>query len=212
MRLSQLSLGCMQFTGKVPEEDAIETVKQAVARGVNHIETARCYGNSEERVGKALREILREVPRDQLYITTKIGPSSDLDEFKKNWDISMGHLGLDYLDNLDFHGPGQPGADRPGDAGGRLPRLRAQAPGPGGAPPLRFLHPRLSQGPDGAGRYRRVRLHQPALLHFNQGLRPVVQRAAELDMGVFIISPSAQGGNLHEPPPRLAEACAPCTR
>ena len=97
MMLSQYSLGCMQFTGKSKESNAIRTVERAVELGVNHLETARGYGNSEERVGKALKKILKKVPREELYITTKIGPSSDVDEFKQNFDISMKNLGIDYL-------------------------------------------------------------------------------------------------------------------
>jgi predicted aldo/keto reductase-like oxidoreductase len=36
-----------------------------------------------------------------------------------------------------------------------------------------------------------------------------VERAAELDLGVFIISPNAQGGRLFAPTPALETACAP---
>ena len=57
MPLSQITLGCMRFTGEHPEENAIATIERAVELGINHIETARCYGNSEERVGKALKQI-----------------------------------------------------------------------------------------------------------------------------------------------------------
>ena len=35
-----------------------------------------------------------------------MAPSSNVDEFKKNFQTSMDLLGIDYLDNLDFHGPG----------------------------------------------------------------------------------------------------------
>ena len=102
MLVSQFSLGCMQFIRGIPEETAISTIERAVASGVNHIETARGYGNSEERVGKALKRILKRVPREQLYVTTKIGPSTKVDDFKRNFEKSMDYLGLDYLDNLDF--------------------------------------------------------------------------------------------------------------
>ena len=113
MMLSQLSLGCMRFTGDSPEEDAIGTVEHAVACGTNHIETARGYGNSEELIGKALKRIFKQIPRKDLYITTKICPSSNVDEFKANFELSMNSLGLDYLDNLDFHGPGDVTSIRP---------------------------------------------------------------------------------------------------
>ena len=45
--------------------------------------------------------------------------------------------------------------------------------------------------------------------YFYQGLRDVVARAAELDMGVFIISPNNQGGRLQAPTAKLTAACAP---
>ncbi|NQZ70634.1 MAG: aldo/keto reductase, partial [Lentisphaeria bacterium] len=59
MVISQFTLGCMQFVGESPEETTIETVEKAVELGINHIETARGYGNSEERVGKALKGIFK---------------------------------------------------------------------------------------------------------------------------------------------------------
>ena len=39
--------------------------------------------------------------------------------------------------------------------------------------------------------------------YFYRSLRNVVDRAAELDVGVFIISPNNQGGRLHTPTPAL---------
>ena len=50
----------MQFT-RCPEPQAVATIERAVELGVNHLETARGYGNSEERVGKALKNILKKV-------------------------------------------------------------------------------------------------------------------------------------------------------
>ena len=94
MMLSQFSLGCMQFTGDSPEENTIATIERAVELGANYIEKARDYGNSEERVGKALKRILKTVPREKLYIATKIGSSSDVDNFRKNFERSMQHLGI----------------------------------------------------------------------------------------------------------------------
>jgi uncharacterized protein len=209
MPLSQLSLGCMRFTGEIPEQAALDTIHAAVAAGINHIETARGYGNSEERVGKALREILRTVPRDALYITTKIGPSSDVDEFKRNWERSQSALGLDVIDNLDFHGPGSAEQIRPALSSrgclGFVRQLQDQG-------VLRHFGFSTHGYPAGVrslidtGEFESVNLHY---YYFNQSLRAEVERARELDMGVFIISPSAQGGSLHAPTPALAEACAP---
>jgi hypothetical protein len=209
MRVSQLTLGGMQFTGNIPEEDAISAVERAVERGVNHIETARAYGNSEERVGKALKRILKRVPRESLFITTKIGPSSNVDDFKRNFDISQEYLGIECIDNLDFHGPGSVESVRPAMTStgclGYVRRLQAEG---------RLKHFGFSTHgyPKGVmdlvntGEFESINLHY---YFFYQGLRRVVERAAELDMGVFIISPNSQGGRLHRPTPELVEACRP---
>ena len=205
MMISQITLGCMQFTGDWPANLAVATIVEAVKRGINHIETARCYGNSEERVGKALRQL----PRDSYYITTKIGPSSDVDEFKRNFDISQSLLGVDTIDNLDFHGPGDLESVRPAmsESGclGYVRKLQDEG---------RIRHFGFSTHgyPHGVmdlvntGEFESVNLHY---YYFYQGLRGVVERARELDMGVFIISPNAQGGRLHSPTSELEEACRP---
>ncbi|MDA1191078.1 MAG: aldo/keto reductase [Candidatus Poribacteria bacterium] len=209
MMLSQITLGCMQFTGETPEEVAIQTVERAVELGINHLETARGYGNSEERVGKALKRIFKKIPREQLYITTKIGPDSDLDKFKRNWDTCMSLLGLDYLDNLDFHGPGSPEQIRAAlsDRGclGFVRKLQSEG-------TLRHFGFSTHGYPKGVmdlvntQEFDSINLHY---YYFYQGLRKVVDRAAELDMGVFIISPSNQGGRLHKPTLELEAACKP---
>jgi predicted aldo/keto reductase-like oxidoreductase len=199
----------MQITGKSSEENAIATIERAVELGVNHIETARGYGNSEERVGKALKRILKKVPREDLYITTKIGPSSEVDDFKRNFDTSMKYLGIDYLDNLDFHGPGSYETLKPAlrDDGclGYVRKLMAEG-------VVRHFGFSTHGYPKGVldlvntGEFESINLHY---YYFYQGLRHVIDRAAELDMGVFIISPNNQGGKLQAPTPALEQACAP---
>src|SRR5579872_6131180 len=195
----------MQYTRKWPEERAIETVVESVQRGMNHIETARGYGNSEERVGKALKRL----PRESYYITTKIGPSSNVDEFKRNFDTSQSLLGVDCIDNLDFHGPGSLESIRPAMTTqgclGYVRKLQDEG---------RLKHFGFSTHgyPQGVmdlvntNEFDSINLHY---YYFYQGLRNVVERATELDMGIFIISPSNQGGNLHRPTPALVEACSP---
>ncbi len=211
MMLSQMTLGCMQFAGDKPKENGIETVVRAVEMGVNHLETARGYTNSEERVGQALKVLLKTVPRDELYITTKIGPDSDVEKFKKNFEISQELLGIDCIDNLDFHGPGswervEP-AMRPGGCLDYVRKLQAEG---------RIKHFGFSSHgyPKGVMEVVNTEEFDSVNMHyyyFNQGLRDVVARAHELDMGVFIISPNGQGGRLHRPTPELTDACAPLT-
>jgi predicted aldo/keto reductase-like oxidoreductase len=208
MMLSQITMGCMQIPGS-PEEVAVETVERAVALGINHLETARSYGSSEALLGKALKRVLRRVPRDQVFITTKIGPSSNVDQFRRNFDASQELLGIEYLDNLDFHGAGSLDAVRPAMSAngclGYVRRLQAEG-------RVRHLGFSTHGYPKGVMELVNTREFASINLHyyyFYRGLRGVVERAALLDMGVFIISPSSQGGRLHRPTPQLSEACRP---
>ena len=50
-------------------ENARQTIEQAVSLGINHLETARGYGKSEQYLGTAIADGL-PMPRAQLYITT----------------------------------------------------------------------------------------------------------------------------------------------
>lgn len=207
--LSQISLGCMRIPGEVPEADALATVERAVELGINHIETARCYGNSEERVGKALQRVLKQVPRETFYVMTKIGPSSDVDEFKTNWEKSYTALGLETIDLLAFHCIGSveqvKTALQPGGCLGYVRQLQDQ----GLVRHLGFSthgYPAGVLGLIDTGEFAFIDLHY---YFFYQGLRVAVDAAAEHDMGVFIISPSDKGGQLHSPTPSLAAACAP---
>lgn len=55
---------------EVPEDQAIATVQRAMDLGINHYETARGYGNSEEILGRALKGF----DRSRFRLTTKITP------------------------------------------------------------------------------------------------------------------------------------------
>lgn len=99
-----------------------DVTKRAITHGFRHLDGAegkywpdmRCglvepdnaneeivYGNEEE-LGAAIKE--GGVPRDQLYITTKIS-AVDKTDTQKNFDISLKKLGVDYVDLYLIHGP-----------------------------------------------------------------------------------------------------------
>ena len=84
-------------------ENACQTVQQAITLGINHIETARGYGKSEQYLGRILKQEL-SVPREQLYITTKLPPTADADLMSQWLEQSLENLQLDYLDCLAIHG------------------------------------------------------------------------------------------------------------
>ncbi|XP_013791321.2 L-galactose dehydrogenase-like, partial [Limulus polyphemus] len=108
MLVSYLSLGTFQL-GLVyqtsREEDGIKTVREAVRRGLNYIDTSPWYGfgTAEIVLGKALKGI----PRQAYYLGTKVGRYHP--EYPKMFDFSaertiqsveesLEKLGVDYVD------------------------------------------------------------------------------------------------------------------
>ena len=79
------------------------SVVDAIDTGYRLIDTAQSYEN-EEAVGKAIKR--SGVPRDQLFITTKLWlQSNGYDGTKKAFEQSLKKLQLDYLDLYLIHQP-----------------------------------------------------------------------------------------------------------
>jgi diketogulonate reductase-like aldo/keto reductase len=91
---------------KVTEgEEVIQSVKAAIKNGYIGIDTAAIYGN-EEGVGQAIKD--SGVPRDELFITTKLWNSEQgYESTLKAFETSLTKLGLDYLDLYLIHWPGK---------------------------------------------------------------------------------------------------------
>ena len=65
VKIQQLGLG----TWFIPDDQAAEAVKAAVALGYRHIDTAQAYGN-ERGVGDGVRTC--GVPREELFVVSKV--------------------------------------------------------------------------------------------------------------------------------------------
>ncbi|MGN0483622.1 MAG: aldo/keto reductase [Lachnospiraceae bacterium] len=91
-------------TWKTPNGDvAVQSVKEALACGYRHIDTAAAYEN-ETSVGQAIRE--SGLKREEVFITSKLwnsqrGYETTLAAFEKTMD----KLGLEYLDLYLIHWP-----------------------------------------------------------------------------------------------------------
>jgi 2,5-diketo-D-gluconate reductase A len=97
--IPQVGFGVFQ----VPPDEVIEPVTKALQAGYRLIDTAAAYGN-EEGVGKAIAD--SGVPRDDLYITTKLWNSDQgYDTALRAFDASMDKLGLEVLDLYLIHWP-----------------------------------------------------------------------------------------------------------
>ncbi len=90
---------------RVPDEEVERAVATAIETGYRHIDTAAVYGN-ERGVGQAIRHC--GVPRDELFITTKIwNKDQGYERTLQAFEESRRRLGLDTVDLLLIHWPGK---------------------------------------------------------------------------------------------------------
>lgn len=110
MKVSELALGGLfvsKFGGNLQQSK--DTVKRAVELGVNYIDTAPTYGDSEEVLGQAMEGISKP-----LILSTKLGgrPTpfnpKDKDCLRKSVEMSLKSLKRDKVDILFVHEPERP--------------------------------------------------------------------------------------------------------
>jgi uncharacterized protein len=208
MNLSVFSFGTMRYLES--ETNAIETTFKAVELGINHIETAKGYGKSEQFIGAAFKSGL-DRQRDRLIVTTKIPPTKDADTMRQLIKESLQKLKLDYIDNFDIHGINtwdhvemvkQPNgcmqAVREAIQSGIIRHVGFSTHGS-----LEVIMAAIA-----TDLFESVNLHY---YYFNQRNEPAIALAHQKDMGVFIISPADKGGMLYTPPEKLHQLCHPYT-
>lgn len=101
INMPQLGLGVW----KAEDGDEVESaVTAALEAGYRLIDTAAVYGN-EEGVGRAI--LASNVPREELFITTKLWNSDQGDEQKVRaaFEASLRRLGVEYIDLYLIHWP-----------------------------------------------------------------------------------------------------------
>lgn len=88
---------------QIPADETERAVIAALEAGYRSLDTARSYMN-EEAVGRAIAS--SGVPRDELFITTKLWVADQGEEkAKRAFDASLARLGLDYVDLFIIHQP-----------------------------------------------------------------------------------------------------------
>jgi len=83
----------------IPE--AADVVRGVINLGVNFIDTANGYTDSEEKIGLAIKDF----PRESIVIASKSG-ARNKKMFLENLDLSLKRLGTDYIDLYQHHGIG----------------------------------------------------------------------------------------------------------
>ncbi|MGB2822773.1 MAG: aldo/keto reductase [Phycisphaerae bacterium] len=211
-----LTAGGMRFqaswkadeTDKITQEGQANVeacLRRALEQGINHFETARGYGTSELQMGRAMRDL----PRDEIILQTKVGPTKKGKEFLQQFDDSLERLQVDSVDLLAIHGintdeklamtlaRGGPleAAERLREAG------RTRHVGFSTHGPTDVIVKTIA-----TDRFEYVNLHW---FWIQQDRWPAIEAAKARDMGVFIISPSDKGGRLYEPSDKIVRLCRP---
>jgi uncharacterized protein len=204
--VSVFTLGTMRYLASATT--AYQTLKRAIALGINHIETAQAYGQSELYLGQALHQGIGAV-RDSLIITTKVAPQPDALSMAAAIERSLSRLQLDFVDCLAIHGLNTPehlgwvqqsngcmSVIRDAMKSGKVRYVGFSTHGP-----LEVI-----LGAIQTQQFSFVNLHYN---YFFQRNAPAIALAQQEDMGVFIISPADKGGQLYTPPQTLKDLCAP---
>jgi len=115
LSVSPVAFGTWQlsprFWGEQSKEDAQAAMKLAFDRGINFFDTADAYGDGYAET--VLGEAIRELPRDELVITTKVFnhfnpdasryPDLSPGHIVERCEASLGRLGIDTIDLYLLH-------------------------------------------------------------------------------------------------------------
>jgi aryl-alcohol dehydrogenase-like predicted oxidoreductase len=118
LSVSEIGFGTWGIGGSMwvgaQEDESIRALHRAIELGINFIDTARGYGESERIVGK----VVREHRGDPLYVATKVPPKNGIwpapsgldpsetfpgDHIRASLETSLRVSGLDHFDVLQFH-------------------------------------------------------------------------------------------------------------
>ncbi|SDU11060.1 L-glyceraldehyde 3-phosphate reductase [Verrucomicrobium sp. GAS474] len=115
LKLPAISLGAWEtFGGYKGEQTARECLFRAFDLGITHFDLANNYGKPPGHAEQVVGKILKEMPRDELIISSKAGytmwpgPYGDFGSRKyiiASCDQSLKRLGLDYVDIFYHHRP-----------------------------------------------------------------------------------------------------------
>ena len=116
LKVSELCLGTMNFGPRTSEHDSFEILSEAVARGINFIDTANQYGGrlgvgtTETILGKWFAQDAAR--RENVVLATKVHEpmSSDVNDrglsarhIRQACDASLKRLGVDHIDLYQMH-------------------------------------------------------------------------------------------------------------
>jgi len=93
---TRLLFGAAAF-GRVTQDEADQTMELLMEHGINHIDTAASYGDSELRLGPWMEKY-----RDQFFLATKTGERT-YEKAKAEFERSLERLRVDNVDLIQLH-------------------------------------------------------------------------------------------------------------
>ena len=199
IQVSPYALGALMFAtamGNAPEDSA-RIINKALDAGINFIDTADAYGDSEAVVGKALKE-----RRDEVVLATKFGRPAgqgpNQQGASRRWIVtavenSLRRLQTDYIDLYQLHRP-DPGTSIEETLSALTDLIRGgkvRAIGASQTPASGIVEAQWAAERRGLERFS---TEQPPYSILNRGIEreilPVTQR---LGMGAVVWGPLGQG-------------------
>ncbi len=110
LTVSRTGFGALPIQ-RITTEEAVALLRKAFEAGITMYDTARAYTDSEEKIGRALSDVRREI-----VIATK-SKAEGYDELMDDLEVSLDNLRTDYIDILQLHNPKtMPDPDDPSSA------------------------------------------------------------------------------------------------
>jgi aryl-alcohol dehydrogenase-like predicted oxidoreductase len=199
IQVSPYALGALMFAtsmGNTPEDSA-RIIHKALDHGINLIDTADTYGDSEDVVGKALKG-----RRDDVVLATKfgrpIGQGPNRQGASRRWivtavDNSLRRLQTDYIDLYQLHRPDH-GADIEETLSALTDLIRSgkvRAIGASQTPASGIIEAQWVAERRGLERFT---TEQPAYSLLNRGIeREILPNIQRFGMGALVWGPLGQG-------------------
>jgi predicted aldo/keto reductase-like oxidoreductase len=173
---------------RLSKQEGTALVREVIERGINFIDTANAYGDSEEKIGQAIQGIQRE----SLVIATK-SMALDKETFLQHLHTSLKRLKTDYIDIFQMHSISSDEAMKKAmGTGGSLEGLeQAMKEGKVRHPAFSSHNLRVSKKMMRTGMFHAFQV--PFNFIDNEAAKEIIPLARELDLGMIAMKPLGGG-------------------